>query len=207
MNSPILIYTDGSCIGNPGPGGWAAVIQWSGQKTEQAGHETPTTNNRMEMTAVIRALEWVKKNKLAEHAIELHSDSSLLIKTLNEGWKRKANLDLWDKLDDARKGLNVRWFWVKGHAGHPLNERCDRLAVAEAEKAKKSAPVKARRFAEVEHPEGEYICSKCGTASDGRLGYMKKSGLIRVDCPECGRYIKFATRTPDNLKRAKQRPL
>jgi len=201
---PLIIYTDGSCIGNPGPGGWGAVIQYNGKEKELSGPDNPTTNNRMEMMAMIRALQWVKKNKLSDHPIELYSDSRLLIKTLKEGWKRKANLDLWIELDAAHNGIDVKWFWVKGHAGHPLNERCDRLAVAQSEKAKKSAQKLVPTFAQIEHPEGEYACARCGQASDGKLSYMQKSGLIRVDCLHCKKYIKFASRTSENLKRAKK---
>ena len=152
-------------------------------------------------------LEGVKKNKLADLPIELHSDSSLLIKTLNQGWKRKANLDLWTALDQARESLNVKWFWVKGHAGHPLNERCDQLAITQSKKAQKSAPESTSTRAQIEYPEGEYRCNGCGTVSEGNLGYRADARMIRVDCPHCGRYIKFATQTPQNLARAKKRPL
>ena len=204
---PLIIYTDGSCIGNPGPGGWGAVIQHNGKEIELSGPDNPTTNNRMEMMAIVRALQWVKENKLITHPIEVYSDSRLIIKSLNEGWKRKANLDIWTELDDAREGLNVTWNWVKGHAGNRLNERCDRLAVAQSEKAIKDATNSGNRtFAQVEHPEGEYACNRCHTASVGELSYMKKSRLIRVDCSNCGKYIKFATKNPANLKRAKKNP-
>jgi ribonuclease HI len=204
----ITIHTDGSCIGNPGPGGWGAIVQHNGEETELSGPDNPTTNNRMEMMAVIRALQWVKEHDLADQPIQLHSDSSLVIKSLKDGWKRKANLDLWREMDTARDGLNVEWFWVKGHAGDPMNERCDRLAVAQSEKAAKLTPTsEGETHAQVEHPEGEYRCGSCGTVSDGNLGYMEEADMIRVDCPHCGRYIKFAAQTEDNISRAALRPL
>lgn len=155
----ILIHTDGSCLGNPGPGGWGVVIEHDEKRKELSGGENPSTNNRMEMKGMIEALKWVKENMLPStpakpvHSavakfplrIELFSDSSLLINTLNLGWKRKANKDLWAELDELRHGLTragamIRWQWVKGHNGHPLNERCDALANAAAVKAAKQKP-------------------------------------------------------------------
>ena len=142
MTNPdkIEIYTDGSCLGNPGPGGWAAVILHGEEKTEIAGGEKDTTNNRMEMKAIIKALQWVRKNyanKLNGLKIIFHSDSNLIIQTLNQGWKRKANTDLWAELDKERAWLNVEWKWVKAHHTNKHNNRADELAVKEAEKVKK----------------------------------------------------------------------
>lgn len=147
-SSTILIHTDGSCLGNPGPGGWGVVIEHDGKRKELSGGENPSTNNRMEMKGMIEALKWVKnhfKPSAGPARIELFSDSSLLINTLNQGWKRKANKDLWAELDDLRHGLTragatIRWAWVKGHNGHPLNERCDQLANAAAAKEAKQKP-------------------------------------------------------------------
>lgn len=208
---PLIIYTDGSCLGNPGPGGWAAIIQDDGAEVVLSGHEAGTTNNRMEMLAVIEALTWVKKHHQDTRKTKLFSDSSLVVKTATEGWKRKNNLDLWGDFDAAVDGLEIDWNWVKGHANNPLNERCDEIAVQEAEKAQKSAKksdaTEEKSMKVTSHSEGQFLCGACGTASDGQLGYMEESDMIRVDCPHCGRYIKFASPTPENLERAKQRPL
>ena len=135
------IYTDGSCRGNPGPGGWAAIILEKDTKKQIAtvkGHESETTNNRMEMIAAIESLRFVRENHLHNADILLHSDSSLIVKTFNEGWKRKANLDLWDELDELNEELSVEYIWVRGHNNHYWNEKVDKLALAEATKAKKS---------------------------------------------------------------------
>ncbi len=204
---PLIIYTDGSCLGNPGAGGWAAIIKDASTETVLSGGEAGSTNNRMEMMAVIEALLWAKehhKNRL----IQVYSDSSLVINTLKDDWKRKSNGDLWAKLDEARADLNIEWNWVKGHAGSPLNERVDQLAVAEAEKIQKKSPQEAPKSVKTtSHDDDQFYCAACGTASKGLLGYMSDSDMIRVDCPHCGRYIKFASPTSGNLDRAKARPL
>ncbi len=203
----LIIYTDGSCLGNPGPGGWGAIIKDGQKETVLSGGEDGTTNNRMEMMAVIEALKWVSEHD-KDREIQVYSDSSLIINTLNDDWKRKTNGDLWAALDEARAELKIEWNWVKGHAGTPLNERCDQLAVAEAEKVSKKTPKDAPKSAKTtSHDDGLFVCAACGTASIGLLGYMSDSDMIRVDCPHCGRYIKFASPTPENLDRAKKRPL
>lgn len=132
----LSIYTDGSCLGNPGPGGWAYLIEVEGQKIRGQGGEPATTNNRMEMRAAIEALKTVHKQFPEAQSIELYSDSSLLINTMNLNWKRKMNLDLWSELGNVLPGLHVRWNWVRGHNGHPQNEDCDERAQAEAGKQK-----------------------------------------------------------------------
>lgn len=212
----ISIHTDGSCLGNPGPGGWAAIVQDGKKEVELKGGEPETTNNRMEIKAMIEALRWVKKNHPKPWpAIELFSDSSLLVKTLNQGWKRKTNKDLWMQLEEARDGLKVKIEWVKGHANHALNERCDVLAVSEAEqtRAKRVSPPFSSKKGSIvnvkikKSEEKHYLCPRCKRSSTGLLGYLKKSGLIRVDCPSCKSYIKFATPTPANIVRAKKRIL
>jgi len=133
----IHIYTDGACRGNPGPGGWGAILTWKGYEREISGGESHTTNNRMELTAVIRALEAL--NKTLE--VEIYSDSSYVIKGMTEwlpnwrrrGWKRShgklENIDLWQRLAILADEYKITWRWVKGHAGHPMNERVDKLAV------------------------------------------------------------------------------
>jgi len=134
----IEIYTDGSCKGNPGPGGWAAIILKN--KSEKPfivvkGREKNTTNNRMEMIGVIEALRVIHENLLQQKDITLYTDSNLIVQTLNQGWKRKANLDLWEELDELNEELNVTYVWVRGHANNKWNEKCDSLAFSEATKA------------------------------------------------------------------------
>lgn len=142
----IKIYTDGSCLGNPGEGGWGAIIQYHNDHENKektlGGGEPYTTNNRMEMMGIIAALTWVKKNIIKEgeekkYLIEIFSDSRLIIETLTKNWKKKMNTDLWVMMDDAKKNLHMTWNWVKGHASDPLNQRVDKIAVAESTKQKK----------------------------------------------------------------------
>lgn len=121
----IRIFTDGSCLGNPGPGGWAYVIRDGENEVEGFGAEQQTTNNRMELMAAIQALKALPSQP---QTVVLHSDSQLLIKTMSHGWKRKKNLDLWAELDQLSAQHQVGWQWIRGHDGHTDNERCDRLA-------------------------------------------------------------------------------
>jgi ribonuclease HI len=121
----IRIFTDGSCLGNPGPGGWAYVIRDGENEVEGFGAEQQTTNNRMELMAAIQALKALPSQP---QTVVLHSDSQLLIKTMSHGWKRKKNLDLWAELDQLSAQHQVGWQWVRGHDGNADNERCDRLA-------------------------------------------------------------------------------
>ncbi|MBC8208034.1 MAG: ribonuclease HI [Desulfobulbaceae bacterium] len=136
----ILIYTDGGCSGNPGPGGYGAVIRQQGQETELSGGYRLTTNNRMEMMACIAALRSVKGSR---EPIMLYSDSSYVVNAITKGWakswqrrgwvksdrKPALNPDLWQELLQLIEALHIDFRWVKGHSGNPLNERCDRLAV------------------------------------------------------------------------------
>ena len=124
----IDVYTDGSCIGNPGPGGWAAIIVQDGATRTLHGREDNTTNNRMEILAVIKGVEALP----ASVDVRVHSDSKYVINTMTKGWKRNANKDLWGKLDAEVGRRSVQWNWVKAHAGHALNEEADRIANAEA---------------------------------------------------------------------------
>ena len=156
MSPQVVIYTDGACSGNPGPGGWGAILIYGDKKKELKGGEPATTNNRMELMAAIQALEALTK----PCKVELHTDSQYVQKGIHEwihGWKRRGwltadkkpvknddlwkrrgwktadnkpvkNDDLWRRLDEARSRHNVTWRWVKGHAGHELNERADALA-------------------------------------------------------------------------------
>ena len=136
----IEIYTDGSCLGNPGPGGWGAVIIIDGKEEHISGGDSDTTNNRMEMKAIIKALEWLRKDSgishedINSHKILIHSDSNLIIQTMRQGWKKKANTDLWAEMDKLRAWLDIDWKWIKGHNNHHYNDLADELAVAAAKK-------------------------------------------------------------------------
>ena len=134
----IDIYTDGSCLGNPGPGGWAAIVVTDGAERALTGGDAHTTNQRMEVTAAIKGLEAVPVGG----AVTVHSDSLYLINTMTKGWKRRANKDLWPELDGLVGERTVTWEWVKGHAGHPMNERADRLAVGAANAAAGRSPAR-----------------------------------------------------------------
>ncbi len=136
------IFTDGACSGNPGPGGWGAVLRYNAVEKEISGGEPETTNNRMEMTAAIEALTALKRPS----RVRLHTDSTYLKDGITKwihawkarGWKTAAkkpvkNRDLWQRLEAAQERHEVKWFWVKAHAGHPENERADALARAAIE--------------------------------------------------------------------------
>jgi ribonuclease HI len=137
--SEVIIYTDGACSGNPGPGGWAALLQWNNQEKTISGGSENTTNNRMEMTAIIEALKALKW----PCRVKIHSDSALIINTFNQnwihgwirrGWKKAnkdpvLNQDLWKKMLAAMKPHEISWIKVKGHANDERNNRVDRLAV------------------------------------------------------------------------------
>lgn len=133
----VTIFTDGGCRGNPGPGGWGVVLQSGNAEKELWGGEPDTTNNRMELTAVIRALEVLKKPV----AVQIHTDSQYVHKGISQwihNWKRNGwrtadkkpvkNADLWQRLDALSHQHRITWTWIKGHAGHPGNERADTLA-------------------------------------------------------------------------------
>ncbi|RJQ79788.1 ribonuclease HI [Pseudonocardiaceae bacterium YIM PH 21723] len=144
------IYTDGACSGNPGPGGWGAVLRYGAKELDMCGGEAEgTTNNRMELTAPIMALE--KLNRPS--TVDLYTDSTYVRDGITKwvhGWKRNGwqtsakkpvkNVDLWQRLEAAAERHEVRWHWVKGHAGHPENERADRLAVRGMQEAQGLTP-------------------------------------------------------------------
>jgi len=130
----VTIYTDGACDPNPGPGGWAAILRFGTREKELTGSDPHTTNNRMELQAVIAALDALRQ----PCRVTLHTDSEYVQKGVTEwmtrwkakGWRKVANRDLWEALDRAAQQHQISWQWVKGHAGDPLNERVDRLAVS-----------------------------------------------------------------------------
>ncbi len=137
MGEIVEIFTDGACRGNPGPGGWGAVLRYQGREKMLHGGETHTTNNRMELVAVIRALEALKRTA----RVRVTTDSQYVKNGITQwihGWKRNGwrtaqkkpvkNADLWKRLDDLTKGLDIEWEWVRGHSGHPENEFADQLA-------------------------------------------------------------------------------
>ncbi|MEE0060218.1 MAG: ribonuclease HI [Acutalibacteraceae bacterium] len=140
----VEIFTDGACSGNPGPGGWGSILRYKSTEKEISGGEANTTNNRMEITAVIEALALLKE----PCNVTLYSDSQYVCNALTKGWAKKwqannwmrnktapaLNPDLWEKLLALYDKHNVTVVWVKGHAGHPENERCDRLAVAQVKR-------------------------------------------------------------------------
>jgi len=143
----IQIYTDGSCKGNPGPGGWAVLFTEPDEKKPFAtlkGHEASTTNNRMEMVAVIEALRYIDVNKFHTCDITLYSDSNLVIQTMLQGWKRKANLDLWEELDELNEELDIEYVWVKGHHKNHWNNECDRIAQRQASISQKNGATSPR---------------------------------------------------------------
>lgn len=138
MREPgVVMYADGACRGNPGPGGWGVLLRARGAEKELFGGEPDTTNNRMELTAVIRGLETLRRRC----AVRVYTDSQYVQKGISEwihDWKRRGwrtadrkpvkNADLWQRLDDLARGHRIEWFWVRGHAGHEENERADALA-------------------------------------------------------------------------------
>ena len=142
----VEIFTDGACSGNPGPGGWGAILRYGAREKEISGCEKSTTNNRMELTAIIEALKLLKE----PCRVTLYSDSQYVCNALNNGWAKKwqqnhwmrsnkekaLNPDLWEQLLALCHIHTVKPIWVKGHAGHPENERCDELATGQAQKAK-----------------------------------------------------------------------
>ena len=149
MRKTVTVYTDGACSGNPGPGGWGAILRYGPHEKEISGGEAETTNNRMELTAAIRALEALKE----PCNVELYTDSRYLADALEKGWvynwrangwrkpdkKPALNVDLWQQLLALLETHEVRLHWVQGHADNAYNNRCDRLAVAESMKYKINA--------------------------------------------------------------------
>ena len=138
----VTLYTDGACSGNPGPGGWGAILLYKGAEKELSGGEAETTNNRMELTGVIRGISALRE----PCAVTVYTDSQYISRAITEGWLKKwkaagftkkgglKNADLWRELDGLLQRHEVKFVWVKGHADNEYNNRCDRLAVSEREK-------------------------------------------------------------------------
>lgn len=234
QSEKIVIYTDGSCLNNPGRGGYGAIIQKIGgdkglgkegsDEIVLSGGEPNTTNNRMEMMAILEAVKWCNKN-VGSEPVSLYSDSSYVLNSITKGWKRKANIDIWVEMDKAlaemaKQGIQIKWNWVKGHAGNELNERVDKIAVKESRNqpfvdvessfetiGSAEGNVNADSGDSTAKTEGVYNCKKCGKNVDGVLSLMPDSGMIRVDCDNCGSYIMFAEQTVANLKQARMRVL
>ncbi|MBA3446470.1 MAG: ribonuclease HI [Pseudaminobacter sp.] len=154
MNKTVEVFTDGACSGNPGPGGWGAILRFNGVTKELSGGEANSTNNRMELMAAISALGALKEPV----AVDLYTDSNYVKDGISgwiDGWKRNGwrtaakqpvkNAELWQALDEARKRHKVTWHWVKGHAGHPENERADELARMGMAPFKPARPAKPQR--------------------------------------------------------------
>lgn len=147
MKKQIEIFTDGACSGNPGPGGWGAILRYEGREKELSGGASDTTNNRMELTACIMALAALKE----PCTVTLTTDSQYVVNGITKGWavswrqngwkkadkKPALNADLWEQLLDLLEKQETEFCWIKGHNGHPENERCDALAVGEIEKYRK----------------------------------------------------------------------
>lgn len=165
----VVIYTDGACEGNPGPGGWAAVIRYLGVTKEISGGCPATTNNRMELQAAIEALSALKRRDLA---VCLYTDSEYLMRGISEwlpSWKRRGwrtaskqpvkNVELWKQLDSLASDFEISWRWVKGHAGNGANERCDQLAREEIGKIKRSGLPKRPKASTRTQPRQEKLFS------------------------------------------------
>ncbi len=141
MKKQVELYADGACSGNPGPGGWGAILRYGERERALSGYEAQTTNNRMELTAVITGLEALKE----PCAVTVYSDSRYVVDSVQKGWlaawqrngwrnaqkKTPPNLELWQRLLPQLARHEVTFVWIRGHAGHPYNERCDRMAVQE----------------------------------------------------------------------------
>ena len=167
----ITIYTDGACLGNPGPGGWGAVITGDGIKRSVHGSNPHTTNNRMEIMAVVEGL----RNISDKSEVAVFSDSTYVINTMTKNWKRNKNKDLWDLLDQEVTSRAVSWHWVKGHSGDPLNEEADRLAYGEAtgKFGPEHEPFLGEGLMETDKPEST-------TTKDDTLTHVDERGAARM---------------------------
>jgi len=164
------VYADGSCLGNPGPGGWAAVIvKPSGVSRTIYGGDPATTNNRMELTGAIEGLRMIPTGT----RVVLRSDSQYVVKTMNLKWKRRQNVELWEKLDAEVAQRQVKFEWVEGHAGDPLNEEADRHARAAAATAAKTGRVHYHGLSIVDESHAESGAEQPGAASDNHVAVRR----------------------------------
>ncbi len=198
----IRIYTDGACIGNPGPGGWAAIIIDGTERKEIAGREKRTTNNRMELMAAIQGLAETPPGSTAT----IESDSQYLVNTMTRNWKRKANHDLWDRLDRLAAERSVSWQWIRGHAGHPENERANILANGEASGKGNPAPTHFDAEGNVRMVDitGKAATERVATARGTVI--MKSSTLEMIKRGEMKKGDVLATAKLAGIMAAKQTP-
>lgn len=149
----IQVYCDGACSGNPGPGGWAFIIP--SLNVEKSGYVEATTNNRMEITAVIEAISYLSstnKRNYKDRRLEIITDSQYVVNSMTKGWRKLKNTDLWGALDFLLSlGWQITWTWVKGHSDNPYNARCDELAVKEYSSRSTPAPVNTKTVFEQIH--------------------------------------------------------
>lgn len=203
----ITIFTDGSSRGNPGPGGFGAIVRTDKHVTELGGREEPTTNNRMELLAAITALEWVKLEKLEKEPARLFSDSKYVIQGITSwvsGWERNGwktagkkdveNRDLWERLSRVVKGLSVQWNYVQGHAGHPGNERCDEIATSYADMIDPHLYIGPRDkyMVDLDAKPVEKVAKKKSSSAKAYsyLSYVDGELLIHKTWAECESHVK-----------------
>lgn len=188
MKPEATIYTDGSCLGNPGPGGWAAVVKVGSEERKMSGGASSTTNNRMELTGVINGLNSLR----GPHIVTVYSDSQYLIRAFNEhwvdNWKRRGwtkadgelkNRDLWQLLDKLAQKHSITWVWVKGHAGNKYNEICDKLAVSMAKQFERGEIPSAEMVFGAEVPD-EAIPAQEPTTAEAAEPVQEQTTLM--DC-------------------------
>jgi len=215
----LKLFTDGSSLGNPGPGGFAFAVFDDQQLIYQKAYSSAsTTNNRMEMAAMAEGLKFLASN-YQDQKIQVYSDSSLVLNTITKNWKRNTNLDIWERVDAAivlckKQNLQINYNWVKGHAGNIGNELVDKLAQKAArEIASKNnnnrgkittpkpspSPLRLDLHTEPENndlrakiTEQTFLCGNCQKATKGHLSQKSPTSPVRVDCLSCNKYIKFA---------------
>ena len=176
-----LIYGDGSCLGNPGPGGWGVVVRDpDGAVREYNGSEAPTTNNRMELTAAIKGLRATEPGS----NVVLRSDSQYVVNTMNLGWKRKANQDLWQQLDAESQIRDVEFEWVRGHDVDSINHRADELAVMGAKRRLIADQPRAQPL-----PRGQSAWDQIVENNVERLKPLLKPGERIIECSGCGEFF------------------